>query len=154
MPQIASYLFDWLSFCCALNNAKTNGKIPKVPHMVYTTNPESEWQKLKRGKITVPSTNHAKEMANLDKNLMLPAHLPCSPAQTIPKIAVTRQTICIMTANNILIKEFSKLNIRFPQSPPKALFFCFRNNFYSDTCFQKEQACTKEKQGTTRSGNG
>jgi hypothetical protein len=98
-----------------LSNEKTNGTIPRVPHVVYTANPESEWQKLKRGKITVPSTNHAKEMANLDKNLMLPAHLPCSPAQTIPKIAVTRQIICMMTANNILIKEFSKLNIASPR---------------------------------------
>jgi hypothetical protein len=29
----------------------------------------------------------------------------------MPGIAVPRQTICMMTANDILIKEFSKLNI-------------------------------------------
>ena len=82
-------------------------------------------------------------MANSDKNFMIPVHCFLFPAQTIPKIAVTRQIICVMTANNILIKEFSKLNIRFPQSPQKHYFSAPGIIFIQTLTFKKNKPVQK-----------
>ena len=54
-----------------------------------------------------------------------------------------RQIICMMTANNILIKEFSKLNIRFPQSPQEHYFSAPEIIFIQTLTFKKNKPVQK-----------